>query len=127
MEEKIIKHCCKYCVEKDVNCLGCAIASNAAPDVRFEDFCKQCIEKSECVIDFKNVKDRNVCWVLSDEDKERYRKDNPAFDTKLKVQEKEAEEKQADAIHDAEAERMEKMLELRKKRLADKKAKEGHY
>lgn len=127
MDEKIIKHCCKFCVEKDVNCLGCAIASNAASGIRFEDFCKQCIEKGECIIDFKNMKDRNVCWVLSDEDRERYRKVNPEFDAKLKDKEQKAEEAAADSIDEAEAARMEKMLELRKKRLADKaeKDKEG--
>lgn len=124
-EEKIVKNCCKFCVEQGVNCLGCAVAAGVAENAKYEHFCKGCIEAGECKVDFKNMKDRNVCWVLSDEDRERYRKDNPAFDAKLKAQEKEAEEKQADAIDDAEAERMEKMLELRKKRLADKKDKEG--
>lgn len=124
-EEKIIKNCCKFCVEQGVNCLGCAVAAGVAENAKFEVFCKGCIDSGECKVDFKNMKDRNVCWVLSDEDRERYRKVNPEFDAKLKEKEKKAEEEQADAIDDTEAEKMEAILALRKKRLAEKKEKEG--
>lgn len=125
MEDKIIKGCCRHCVEQGVNCLGCAVAAGVADNAKFEQFCKECIERGECVIKFNNMKDRNVCWVLSDEDRERYRKVNPEFDAKLKEAEKKVEETQADAIDDAEAEKMEAILALRKKRLAEKKLKEG--
>ena len=125
MEEKIVKNCCKFCVELGVNCMGCAVAAGVAENAKYETFCKDCILAGECKVDFKNMKDRNVCWVLSDEDRERYRKTNPEYDTKLKEDEKKQEEAQADLIDDAEAEKMEKILALRKKRLADKKEKEG--
>jgi hypothetical protein len=124
MAEKIIKNCCKFCVEQGVNCLGCAVAAGVADNAKFETFCCVCIKEGECKIDFKNMKDRNVCWILSDEDRETYRKVNPEYDIKLKDNEKKAEEAQADAIDDAEAEKMEAILALRKKRLAEKKIKE---
>lgn len=124
-EEKIVKNCCKFCVEQGVNCLGCAVAAGVAENAKYEHFCKGCIEAGECKVDFKNMKDRNVCWVLSDEDRERYRKDNPAFDAALKEKEKKIEEDAADAISDADVERMERMIALKKKRDAEKKDKEG--
>jgi hypothetical protein len=124
-EEKIVKNCCKFCVEQGVNCLGCAVAAGVAENAKYEHFCKGCIDAGECKVDFKNMKDRNVCWVLSDEDRERYRKANPDFDAKLKEQEKKAEEAEVDKISDADIERMERLIALKKKKQAEKKDKEG--
>jgi len=125
MTEKIIKNCCKYCVEKDINCLGCAVAGGVAENAKFETFCKGCIEKGECIIDFKNMKDRNICWKLSDEDRELYRKVNPEYDNKLKETEKKAEEETADNMSDEDIERLERLIALKKKRKAEQKEKDG--
>lgn len=125
MAEKIIKNCCRHCVEQNINCLGCCIAAGHPEAPKFKEYCDDCVTAGECIKKFQNMKDRNVCWVLGDEDREIYRKENPEFDAKLKADEKKAEEAQADMIDEKEAERLEKMLELRKKRLAEKKDKEG--
>jgi len=120
MKNKIIKNCCKFCVEQGINCLGCAVGAGVVDNARFDTFCKGCIEKGECTIDFKNMKDRNICWLLSDEDREIYRKENPEYDTKLKEQEKKIEEETAEKMSDEDVARLERLLELRKKKKAEK-------
>ena len=122
-EEKIVKNCCKFCVEQGVNCLGCAVAAGVAENARFDTFCKGCIEAGECKVDFKNMKDRNVCWVLSDEDRERYRKANPEFDAKLKEKEKKAEDDAVEKITDDDIARMERLIALKKKKQAEQEKK----
>lgn len=121
MEEKIIKNCCKFCVELGVNCLGCAIAAGVADNAKFETYCDDCIAKGECIKKFQNLnKNRETCWILSDEDREIYRKENPEFAKQEEEKEKKIEEEAADKMTDADVEKLERMLELRKRKKAEK-------
>jgi predicted phage gp36 major capsid-like protein len=69
------------------------------------------------------MKDRNVCWVLSDEDRERYRNANPELDAKLKEKEKKAEDDAVEKITDEDIERMERLIALKKKKQAEQEKK----
>lgn len=120
IKEKIIKNCCRFCIDLGVNCLGCVIAAEHSEAPKFKEYCDDCIAKGECIKKFQNMKDRTTCWTLSDDDREIYRVINPEFDEQLKKVEKESEEKAAEAITDEDAERMIKLLELRKKKKAEK-------
>ena len=120
MPEKIIKNCCIHCVELSLNCLGCCIAAGISKE-KFEDYCDDCITKGECIKKFQNMKDRNVCWTLSDEDKEIYKKQNPAFAKSEEEKLKKEEEKAAEEMSDEEVTRLERMLALRKKNKEGKK------
>ena len=121
MAEKIIKQCCRFCIELGVNCLGCVIASEHPEAPKFKDYCDDCIAKGECIKKFQNMKDRNICWILSDEDKEIYRKENPEFDAKLKEQEKKEEDETVDNITDEDIARMERLIALKKKKQMENK------
>jgi len=114
MGEKIIKYCCKHCVEQNINCLGCAVASNAVQVAK--DFCKECEEKGECVIKFDQMKNRETCWILSDDDKDIFKKQDPEFAKKEEEKDKLAEEKAAESMSDADVARLERMLTLRKQK-----------
>jgi hypothetical protein len=118
MTEKIIKYCCKHCVEQNVNCLGCAVASNAVEVSK--DFCKECEEKGECVIKFDQMKNRETCWILSEEDEVLFANQNPAFAEEKKKKALEVEKKQAESLSETDIEKLERMLKLAKEKKNEK-------
>jgi len=121
MAEKIIKKCCRFCVEQNVNCLGCAIAAEHPEAPKFKDYCEDCVKAGECIKKFQSMRDRNVCWILSDDDRDIYRKENPEYDAQIKETEKKQEDADVEKITDEDIARMERLIALKKKKNAEKK------